>query len=208
MQTARQNGELMATADVVEVLDRIRRRDRSRSEAQLQADIYQLLTMSALDLAEGDVAKLEVPTGDGTRRRLDIEVGHCCIEVKKDLRVGNVLESAKEQLAGYVRHQAETYGRRYVGILTDGATWCLYRLVDDTLSEVAVLDASRAEADDVLTWLESVLATEHHILPTPAAIRERLGVRSLSEHIETRTPTGKRKSRTPALTCPGIAPTG
>ncbi|MDE9363994.1 N-6 DNA methylase [Luteipulveratus sp. YIM 133132] len=174
----------MATAEVVEVLDRIRRRDSSRPEAQLQAEIYQLLTMGALDLGEGDVAKLEVQTGDGTRRRLDVEVGHCCIEVKKDLRVGNVLEAAKEQLAGYVQHQAETYGRRYVGILTDGATWYLYRLVNGALTEVAVLDASRADADDVLTWLESVLATEHHIPPTPSAIRERLGADSPGHQLD------------------------
>lgn len=174
----------MATIDVVEVLDRIRRRDARRPEAQLQADIYQLLTMGALNLAEGDVAKLEVPTGDGTRRRLDIEVGHCCIEVKKDLRIGTVLEAAREQLAGYVQHQAVTYGQRYVGVLTDGASWYLYRLVDGTLAEVAALDASRADADDVLIWLESVLATEQHIPPTPDAIRERLGADSPSHQLD------------------------
>ncbi|MDN5797043.1 MAG: N-6 DNA methylase [Intrasporangium sp.] len=168
----------MATVDVVEVLDRVRRRVPGRPEAQLQAEIYQLLTMGALDLGEGDVVKLEVQTGDGTRRRLDVEVGNCCIEVKKDLRVGNVLNAAREQLAGYVQQKAESFGRRYVGMLTDGATWYLYRLVDGTLTEVAFLDAGRSDADTVLIWLESVLATESHIPPTPTAIRERLGAES------------------------------
>lgn len=168
----------MATVDVVAVLERIRRRDPGRPEAQLQAEIYQLLTMGALDLVEGDVAKLEVQTGDGTRRRLDVQIGHCCIEVKKDLRVGNVLQEARDQLAGYVQQQSARYGQRYVGMLTDGSTWHLYRLGGGVLTEVAVLDAARATPDQVLIWLESVLATEHHIPPTPAAIRERLGAES------------------------------
>lgn len=174
----------MTSIAALELLDRIRRRDTHRPEAELQAQIYQLLTMGVLNLGEGDVAKLEVQTGDGTRRRLDIEIGHCCIEVKKDLRVGTVLASAQKQLAGYVQHQAKTYGQRYVGMLTDGATWHLYRLVEEELAEVAVLDASRAQPDDVLIWLESVLATEQHIRPTPQAIEERLGANSPGHQLD------------------------
>lgn len=168
----------MATVDVVEVLGRIVRREVGRPEAQLQSDIYALLTMGALHLNDGDVAKLEVQTGDGTQRRIDIEIGHCCIEVKKDLRVGKVLAAGRDQLAGYVAQQARTYGPRYVGILTDGASWHLHRLQDGDLIEVDVLDATRASPDDILVWLESVLATEQHIPPTPDAIRERLGADS------------------------------
>ena len=148
----------MATEQVIEVVDRIRRRDAKRPEAQLQAEIYQLLTMGALNLETDDVAQLEVQTQDGTRRRLDVQIGHCCIEVKKDLRVGNVLTDARAQLAGYVLNQARTYGQRYVGILTDGARWHLHRLVDGTLVEVDVLDAASTDADGLLVWLESVLA--------------------------------------------------
>lgn len=174
----------MAVAGAAEVLDRIRRRDPARSEAQLQAEIYQLLTMGALDLGEDDVAQLEVPTGDGTRRRLDVQIGHCCIEVKKDLRVGNVEQSAREQLAGYVHQQSGTYGARYVGILTDGATWLLFRLVDEDLVHVSTLDAARADVDQVLTWLESVLATKQHVPATPAQINNRLGAESPGHHLD------------------------
>ena len=173
----------MATNDVIQVLDRIRRRDNSRPEAQLQADIYLLLTMGALNLGVDDVARLEVQTNDGTRRRLDIEVGHCCIEVKKDLRVGNVMASAREQLAGYVRRQAETVGTRYVGILTT-APWHLHRLEDGALVEVAVLDAGRAEADDILVWLESILATVPNIIPTAEQIQARLGADSPAHKLD------------------------
>lgn len=174
----------MATNDVVQVLDRIRKRDPSRPEAQLQADIYQLLTMGVMNLGVDEVARIEVPTNDGTRRRLDIEVGHCCIEVKKDLRTGNVLTAARAQLAGYVKKQAETFGTRYVGILTDGTTWHLHRLEDDNLIEVARLDAGRAEPDDIMVWLESVLATVPNIRPSPEQIDARLGVDSPAHRLD------------------------
>ena len=174
----------MATNDVVQVLDRIRRRDPSRPEAQLQADIYQLLTMGVMNLGVEEVAKLEVQTNDGTRRRLDIEIGHCCIEVKRDLRTGNVLAAGRDQLSGYVKKQAETFGTRYVGILTDGTEWHLHRLEDDDLVEVAVLDAGRADPDYVLIWLESVLATVPDIKPTPEQIDARLGAESPAHKLD------------------------
>lgn len=174
----------MATEDVVRVLDRIRKRDPSRPEAQLQADIYQLLTMGVMNLGVDEVARLEVQTNDGTRRRLDIEVGHCCIEVKKDLRTGNVLAAARDQLAGYVKKQTQTFGTRYVGILTDGTTWHLHRLEADELVEVASLDAARAEPDDIVVWLESVLATVPNIRPTPDQIDARLGADSPAHKLD------------------------
>ncbi len=140
--------------------------------------------MGVMNLGVDEVARLEVPTNDGTKRRLDIEVGHCCIEVKKDLRIGNVLLGAREQLAGYVTKQAETFGSRYVGIVTDGVHWHLHRLKDAELVEVAVLDASRAEPDDVLVWLESVLATVPNITPTPDQIHARLGADSPAHQLD------------------------
>lgn len=180
----------MATEQVIEVVDRIRRRDAKRPEAQLQAEIYQLLTMGALNLEVDDVAELEVQTQDGTRRRLDVQIGHCCIEVKKDLRVGNVLADARAQLAGYVLHQAQTFGQRYVGILTDGARWHLHRLVDGDLVEVDVLDATSTDADGLLVWLESVLATAAHITPTSAQIEARLGADSPGHKLDRDTLAG------------------
>lgn len=182
--------EPMPAAQVVEVVERIRRRDSRRPEAQLQAEIYQLLTMGALDLEVDDVARLEVPTQDGTRRRLDVEVGHCCIEVKKDLRAGNTLAEARGQLAGYVRRQSETMGQRYVGILTDGSRWHLHRLVDDELVEVDVLDAASTDADGLIVWLESVLATTAHIAPTAEQIEARLGAGSPGHKLDRDTLAG------------------
>ncbi|MEV0326206.1 N-6 DNA methylase [Micromonospora echinospora] len=147
-----------------------------RTEADLQADIYLLLTSGELALDPSQVARLEVPTGDGTRRRLDVEVGHCVIEVKKDLRNPNLRRDAEIQLAGYVEAQMRRLGTRYVGILTDGTTWHLYRLVSSGLAQVADLQiSSAADAERLLTWLEAVLATHEAVKPTPEAIQRKLG---------------------------------
>lgn len=180
----------MASELVEGIVERIRRRDAKRPEAELQAEIYKLLTVGALHLAVEDVARLEVPTQDGTRRRLDVEVGHCCIEVKKDLRAGRVLEDARGQLAGYVRRQSETVGARYVGVLTDGARWHLHRLVDDQLVEVDVLDATLTDADGLLVWLESVLATGEDIAATAEQIEARLGADSPGHKLDRETLAG------------------
>ena len=180
----------MASELVAEIVDSIRRRSPRRAEAQLQAEIYKLLTVGALDLEVDDVARLEVPTQDGTRRRLDVEVGHCCIEVKRDLRAGSVLSEAREQLAGYVLRQSELMGQRYVGILTDGARWHLHRLVDGELVEVDVLDAGATDADGLVVWLESVLATAEHVAPTAEQIEARLGAGSPGHKLDRDTLAG------------------
>ncbi|WP_404388818.1 Eco57I restriction-modification methylase domain-containing protein [Humibacillus xanthopallidus] len=168
----------MATKIVVDTVSRIARRDKGRAEAQLQADIYALLTVGALQLNQDDVARLEVPTQDGTRRRLDIELGHCCIEVKKDLRIGSILADARVQLAGYVQTKSQQTGARYVGVITDGVAWHLNHLVADELREVATYTASPDEPDGLVIWLESVLATDEKIPPSPKEIRDRLGADS------------------------------
>ncbi|WP_197701253.1 N-6 DNA methylase [Micromonospora coriariae] len=152
----------------------------TRTEADLQADIYLLLTAGSLALNAAQVARLEVPTGDGTRRRLDVEVGHCVIEVKKDLRNANICRDAETQLEGYVAIQSQRLGTRYVGILTDGTDWHLYHLTPGGLTQVATLTVSSATVDceKLLVWLEAILATHEAVKPTPEAIRRRLGASS------------------------------
>jgi hypothetical protein len=61
-------------------------RDGARTEADVQADVRQLLLEGQFNL--GEKVLLERQVGD--RRRIDVEVGCTVIEVKKDLRVGNV----------------------------------------------------------------------------------------------------------------------
>lgn len=169
----------------VETVTRLARRTPARPEAEIQADIYMLLTTSGLGLDSDDVVKMESQVADGTRRRIDIEAGHVVIEVKKDLRVGN-LADYEEQLAGYVQQRHIELGSRYVGILTDGTGWRLYNLRDGVLVAVSELELnpSAPDVDHLLVWLESVMATRDQIKPTPQEIEDRLGAESPGHQLD------------------------
>jgi SAM-dependent methyltransferase len=163
-----------------DVVGELADRGRSgRTEADVQSGIKVLLLAAPLDLDEGELSVLlEAQAGKG--RRIDVEVGSTAIEVKKDLRVGNVLTLAEEQLAGYVRQREETIAHRYAGVLTDGADWHLYHLVADDLVRVSsfTVDPGAPDAEGLILWLEGVLATTTRVRPTPKEIERRLGARS------------------------------
>ncbi|MEV7806452.1 N-6 DNA methylase [Microbispora sp. NPDC088329] len=159
-------------------------RSRARSEANIQADIRQLLLIGGLGLAEDDLdVHLETRAGRG---RIDIEVGYTVIEVKKTLTSAAVVRDAEAQLGGYVAARSRETGQRYVGVLTDGSEWRAYQLRDSVLTEASryVLKAGRPDLTALLGWLEGVLATRHDIAPTPYEIRERLGAGSVSYDLD------------------------
>ena len=176
----------------VAALDDLARRlaDRSpgRSEATLQADIRQLLLTAPLNLTEHGVEVVNLETPAGERRRIDIEAGFAVIEVKRDLRPGAVRAEAEEQLAGYVQQRADSLGQRYVGILTDGVEWRLYRLdqsgVLESVGDVVTLDTTRPSLEALLIWLEGVLATGQQIVPSPNEIEQRLGAESPTHRLQ------------------------
>ncbi|MEV4713283.1 N-6 DNA methylase [Micromonospora sp. NPDC049374] len=170
----------MPPTAVLAAVSRLASREGTRTEADIQADVYFLLTSGSLALQPWQVARLEVPTNDGTRRRLDVEIGHCVIEVKKDLRLSGVRSDAEAQLAGYVRTQTDRLEARYVGILTDGTDWCLYHLEGGNLQQAAhlSLNPTAPDTDRLLIWLEAILATQPSVQPTPLEIARRLGADS------------------------------
>lgn len=161
-----------------EIVERLLSTDPSRTEADIQSDIKSLLLDQSLNLEPDQIVHLEQQTGDGTRRRLDVAVGHCVIEVKKSLTSVAALKDAVEQLTGYVRTRVEEHERRYVGILTDGREWILFDLIDDELVEISRLATSATQPDRLSNWLEAILATEQNVKPTPDEIRGRLGADS------------------------------
>jgi len=78
----------------------------------------------------------------------------------------------------YVRQRTDETGQRYVGVLTDGRSWILHRLLpDDTLTEVGerFVLASGSEFARLAAWLEAVLATTQQVTPTPRTIIGQLG---------------------------------
>lgn len=168
---------------VATLIGELARRDAPRTEAMVQADVRELLLSADLGLDEQQVVELEAQVGD--RRRIDVEAGFAVIEVKKDLRKGNVRAGAVEQLAGYVQHRSEQLGQRYIGVLTDGAEWRAYRLAEDGLTEVSALTlTARSDPDALLVWLEGVLGTRQGVPPTPKEVQRRLGATSSSFHLD------------------------
>lgn len=156
-----------------------------RPEATTQADIYALLTQADIGLGPDEVATMEAQVGDGTKRRIDVEIGQCVIEVKKDLHAVD-LPTAEAQLAGYVKQRSDSLGH-YVGILTDGAEWRLYHLRDGVLELVSThtLNKQNPDTQELLVWLESVLSTLTAIKPIPEEIEHRLGAESPAYKLDT-----------------------
>jgi SAM-dependent methyltransferase len=175
---------------VVELLAQIARRDNTRSEATLQADIRQLVLTAPLSLAAENVVTADLETPVGVRRRIDIEVGSCLIEVKRDLSAGTVLPDATEQLADYLAARQKETGCRYVGILTDGADWRCVCLPGEAGAgpprEVSAhkLSPTRPDAESFLIWLEGVLATARDVPATTREIERRLGAGSSAHALD------------------------
>lgn len=164
-----------------DLISSLARRDPQRTESDLQADVKRLLLGLDLNISENDI-RLESPMQDGSRRRLDIEVGMVAIETKRDLKKPGILDDAIKQLYGYVKERSRQLNSRYLGILTDGAIWNLYELAHERLEFV---DACRIDPEDpnieqLHVWLEVILATQEAIKPTPDEITRRLGVESPS----------------------------
>lgn len=156
-----------------------------RSEATIQADVRMLLLDDELGLAEDDLdVQLETQVGRG--RRIDVEVGCTVIEVKRSLASSTSVEQAAEQLAGYVQLRAAEKGQRYVGVITDGRLWIAYHEVEGVLAEATRHTAATGQAggQELLRWLEGVLATKKGVRPTPGEISDRLGAQSSSHELD------------------------
>lgn len=175
---------------IAELLSQIARRDTTRSEATLQADIRQLVLAAPLALSTEHVVTADLETPVGIRRRIDIEVGSCLIEVKRDLSAGNVLPEAIVQLADYLSARQNETGCRYVGILTDGADWRCFCLPGEAGAgaprEVSAytLSPTKPDQEPFLIWLEGVLATARDIPATPREIERRLGAGSSAHALD------------------------
>ncbi|AWB24714.1 hypothetical protein DA075_05995 [Methylobacterium currus] len=161
-------------------------RQKVRTEADVQADIRQFLLTAPLSLSEGDIENIVLESPLGDRRRIDIELGSAVIEVKRDLRSGKTKDEAINQLAGYVETRTNQTGRRYVGILSDGAEWLCFNLSAGKLHQVSDITIRNAEDDlpRLLAWVEGVLATAQNISPTANEIAARLGAGSSSHALD------------------------
>lgn len=172
----------MAGVDASEIIERLARPLGSRTEADIQSDVRALLLWGGLDLEDNDV-NLESPVNGG---RIDIEAGSAVIEIKRTLRQGQSIGDAETQLAGYLRTRQREHGSRYVGILTDGRDWLNYHLdPDGVLVRVSEFRAVGSEStDELVVWLEGILATRASVSPTPLEIERRLGAGSSASQLD------------------------
>jgi hypothetical protein len=167
------------TFDLSACLDRLATRNPGRTEADIQADVRDLLLYGGFDLGEWQV-RLESPAAEQTR--IDVEIGALIIECKRDLRAPAALAKAEEQLAGYLADRESTTGSKLNGLLTDGVAWRLYRSSAHGIELVSAQDLQPGQEDSgrFRWWLGSMLATERRIVPTAISIEERLGSASPS----------------------------
>jgi len=173
----------VAAFDLNATLRDLASRNPGRSEADIQAQVREVLLYGGFELGDESVA-LESPTDD--HRRLDVEVGAVIIECKKDLRPPSHLAKAETQIGEYLAEKAAG-GSTYAGVLTDGAIWRLYRPQDGQSELVDELKLAPSSIDDrrFRWWLGAVLATERQVAPTAAAIEERLGADAPSYRLVT-----------------------
>jgi hypothetical protein len=148
---------------------------KQRVENDIQSDIYAFLTLANLNLDEGDLVSTEVPTSDGTGRRIDVETGRVCIEVKRDLRKLKQKSDGEHQLFGYLESKQLRGLGAYAGMLTDGQSWHLYRMQGEGLVQIGQLDLNASNRHQIYPWLQSVFATQERIIPTPEEMISRLG---------------------------------
>jgi hypothetical protein len=165
-----------------ELAKQLATRGAVRTEATIQGQLHSFLITAPLQLEDHHLKDivLEQPSGGGQRHRIDVEVGQCVFEIKRDLRKGRVREDAIAQLAGYVRERSGQTGQRYVGVLTDGCEWYLYHLQGGapTLVSAHEVNAEQPNIDELCAWLEGVLATGEQLSPTPLEIERLLGAQS------------------------------
>lgn len=160
-------------------LGQLARRNPGRTEADIQADVRDILLYGGFDLGDENV-RLEAPAED--QKRIDVEVGALVIECKRDLRTQQKLEEAEQQLAGYLAGREGASGGSLVGLLSDGAIWRCYRSTHGGVDFVSSLELRPANVDErrFRWWLGSLLSTERLVMPTADSIEERLGSRSPS----------------------------
>lgn len=92
----------MAAIDLDSIVSRLARPAVAAGSRLIQADIYALLIAANIGLND-EAVKTESPVEGGVR--IDVEIGQCVIEVKKNL-TSTVLQKAEEQLAGYVQQRS------------------------------------------------------------------------------------------------------
>lgn len=161
--------------DLADVLDRLATATNGRTEADIQADVRDVLLNADFDLVDDEVL-LEAPTANGGR--LDVTKGTLIIECKRRVATsGTGVAQQRGQLEGYLLGEPT----KPFGVLTDGVRWEMFRRVgsDVLLVGERVHVPGKIDLAAFRQWLGAAISTEHDLAPDTWAIESRLGASSM-----------------------------
>ncbi|MFI7319403.1 N-6 DNA methylase [Streptomyces venezuelae] len=160
---------------------------RTQNVVDIAATIRQLLTSSAIGLDQADLEASQ-PGSIKDSTRIDIPVHNVSIFVREDLSTESPRITAERSTEKYLTNHPARNNQRHIAILTDGTRWQLHHRISSNPSSAEEtrinFDLSRADAEDLSIWLESILSSRRNIKPTPREIENRLGARSPSYSLD------------------------
>ncbi|MDP2659805.1 MAG: N-6 DNA methylase, partial [Dehalococcoidia bacterium] len=142
---------------------------------KVRALVYELL-VNGLGASSTEV-NFERPVPE-VHGRIDALLGRTVFEFKSDLR--RERREAEERLADYLAQREAETGKRFVGIVTDGATFLPYELREGALRPLGPFTTPVNAPRELLAWLSSAVAVSADLDPTPDVVRRELGRQSLA----------------------------
>jgi hypothetical protein len=121
-----------------------------------------------------DPTDVELEKGlKGTKLRGSIDALYQDIvfEFKRDLKLER--EKGTEELERYLRSLGNT--QVFFGVLTDGLTFEVYLLQDDTLRRIDEVNLEKLAVDDAFLWFDAFLFSEKELVPTSQDVVKRFG---------------------------------
>ena len=156
-------------SDLRRLLRHITQRSSGRNGIEMRTNVCELLLAGDLGLSEHDLT-IDKESAREKQHYIVIRRARVVIKISEDIGADDPLESGERWIETYLSARMNETSYRHLGILTDGAEWRLYHLMDDKLHQVgAAVTVGESESDPgkLLAWLEAVLATRQQIIPTP-----------------------------------------
>ncbi len=174
--------QLAGGADPTDLVRRLADRSRPRAVAAVNADIRVLLVSGGPGLDKDDLSVL--PTAREEQRLIVADIGQVIIGIVRDFDVSTAVAVARQELSDAVAIRSRNTRQRYAAILTDGTQWRLYQRLNDKLRLVDSKTANPRVPEDLLGWLEAIMATGRNIPPSRYEIESKLGASSPSYKLD------------------------
>lgn len=165
------------------LLTNIASREGNRSCTAVAAQLTRLISSIDIGISERDCDTSAVE-GLANGSRIDVRPGLTIIELRADLSRDETLKEAEKKPSQNMAVRSHQTGKRYAGLLTDGAEWRLYHRLGNKLKFIQeatlILDPEAPKLDKFVAWIETIMATGTGLNPSPREIARRLGADSPS----------------------------